>query len=270
MNPALFFAILTTFFSPCSDSSAGGPFASAQDHLTVTILFDNTAARDDLETGWGFAALIESPGHTVLFDTGADGEVLTRNMRALGKDPFAIQTVVISHAHSDHTGGLGALFDLGLRPVVVLLEEFPDALRSSFPDGVTVELGAPGNVVAPGIRTTGTVGTAIPEQALILDTGLGTVVLTGCAHPGPVAMTERAAELSAAPLHLVAGGFHLLQASQEQVQAIIQDFRRLGVARAGATHCTGEPAIEAFRSAYGDDFQPLGAGRILTFPLGEG
>lgn len=270
MNPILFFILLTTSVTPLSDASESRPYAGGQDQVTVTILFDNTSARENLETGWGFAALVEAPGHTVLFDTGADGDVLIRNLRALGKEPSAIRTVVISHAHGDHTAGLDALFDLGLRPVVVLLEEFPDALTASFPDGVTVELAAPGTVVAPGIRTTGTVGTAIPEQALILDTGFGTVVLTGCAHPGPVAMTERAAQLSPGPLHLVAGGFHLLQASPDQVQAILQEFRQMGVARAGATHCTGEPAIEAFRSAYGDDFQPLGVGRVLTFPLGEG
>jgi len=235
--------------------------------FTVTILYDNTQAQEGVETGWGFSALIESPGHTVLFDTGADPGVLSRNMRALGKDPSAIEAVVISHAHSDHTGGLGALFEQGLRAPVYLLEAFPSTLRASFPEAVPVVNAVPGQEIAPGIRTTGTMGTAIPEQALILDTGSGTVVLTGCAHPGPVAMVERAAQLSSAPLHLVAGGFHLLEASPDEVQAIIQDFRRGGVARAGATHCTGDPAIEAFRSAYADNFQPLGVGRVLRFPL---
>jgi len=238
--------------------------------FTVTILFDNTAARNDLETGWGFSALIESPGHTVLFDTGADGAALLRNMRILGKDPSSIEAVVISHAHTDHTGGLQALLDTGIEPVVYLLEEFPPQLRGSLPRAVPVVAAAPGQEIVPGVRTTGTVGSAIPEQAVLLHTGLGTVLLTGCAHPGPVAMAEQASRLSPAPIHLVAGGFHLLEASPEQIQGVIQEFRRLGVARAGATHCTGDPAIQAFRAAYGSDFQPLGAGRSLTFPLAQG
>ena len=46
-----------------------------QKELVLTILFDNFSADDRLETGWGFAVLLETPEHTVLFDTGADGEV---------------------------------------------------------------------------------------------------------------------------------------------------------------------------------------------------
>lgn len=270
MNPLVFFALLTLPMGIESNPLHEHPPTQDRGTFTVTILFDNTPAQEGVETGWGFSALIESPGHTVLFDAGADPGVLAGNMRALGKDPSAIEAIVVTHAHADHTAGLGALFEHGVEPVVYLLEAFPAALRASFPEGIPVVNALPGQEIAPGIRTTGTVGTAIPEQALILDTGAGTVILTGCAHPGPVAMVEQAAQFSSAPLHLVAGGFHLVQASPDTVQAIIQDFRRLGVARAGATHCTGDPAIEAFRSAYGDDFQPLGVGRVLTFPLVEG
>ncbi|MCK5652960.1 MAG: hypothetical protein KAJ42_16340, partial [Gemmatimonadetes bacterium] len=48
----------------------------AQGEITVTILFDNFWTDDRLQTGWGFAALLETPEHTILFDTGADGEIL--------------------------------------------------------------------------------------------------------------------------------------------------------------------------------------------------
>lgn len=38
--------------------------------------------------------------------------------------------------------------------------------------------------VSKGVRSTGELGDEIKEQALILDTGNGCYVLTGCAHPG--------------------------------------------------------------------------------------
>ena len=43
-------------------------------------------------------------------------------------------------------------------------------------------------------------------------------------------------------------------------------FQELGVERVGATHCTGEKAIEAFRKAYGGRFVEMGAGRVVELP----
>jgi 7,8-dihydropterin-6-yl-methyl-4-(beta-D-ribofuranosyl)aminobenzene 5'-phosphate synthase len=249
-------------------AEGGSPFdRPLQGEVTVTILFDNTAAVERLGTGWGFAALLETPGHTILFDTGADGEILLENLRLMGKDPLAVEAVVISHAHTDHTGGLQALFDLGLHPKLYLLSAFPDEMREEVAGRVEMVEASPGQEIVPGIRTTGQVGSAIPEQALILYTKGGKVVLTGCAHPGLIQMVERAQGLGSMPLDLVMGGFHLMEASGDEVQAILGEFRRLGVRRVGATHCTGEEAIAAMRAAYGENFQPLGAGQVLTFSL---
>ena len=47
-----------------------------------------------------------------------------------------------------------------------------------------------------------------------------------------------------------------------QVQQIIQQFRDLGVQKAGASHCTGPRAIELFRQAYRQDFVSIGVGKI--------
>ena len=105
------------------------------------------------------------------------------------------------------------------------------------------------------------------EQALILDTKEGPVLLTGCAHPGIILMAERAMELSSGPLHSVMGGFHLMNATEPELETIVSGFQRLGVQSAGATHCSGDPAVAAFREAYGQDFMDLGAGRVLRFPL---
>jgi 7,8-dihydropterin-6-yl-methyl-4-(beta-D-ribofuranosyl)aminobenzene 5'-phosphate synthase len=241
-----------------------------QGEVTVTILFDNLWTDDRLETGWGFAALLETPDHTVLFDTGADGEALLRNMRLLGKDPMAIEKIVISHAHGDHTGGMQALFDLGLRPQLYLLAGFPAEMRAAAAQDLEVIDASPGREIIPGIRTTGQVGTEVPEQALIFETLAGTVVLTGCAHPGVIRMVEKAREISPGPLHLVMGGFHLMEASGEEIQGVLQEFQRLEVARAGPTHCSGLMTMAIFQEAYGKDFQRLGVGRVLTFPLAEG
>jgi 7,8-dihydropterin-6-yl-methyl-4-(beta-D-ribofuranosyl)aminobenzene 5'-phosphate synthase len=242
-----------------------GPLPSGE--ITVTILFDNYAADDRLRTGWGFAALLETPDHTILFDTGADGEALLENFRLLGKDPTDVESVVISHAHGDHTGGLQALIDLGLRPTLYLLEGFPEEMRVQAAASMRMVETSPGQVIVPGIRTTGQIGTDIPEQALALDTQAGTVVLTGCAHPGVVQMIKGAQRVSSNPVHLVMGGFHLAGASAGELQAILAEFRSLGVEQVGATHCSGELTMTTFNAAYGESFRSLGAGRVLRFSL---
>src|SRR3954462_59591 len=46
--------------------------------------------------------------HTLLFDTGPEGGTFLRNARILDVDFGAIETVVLSHGHWDHGGGLVA------------------------------------------------------------------------------------------------------------------------------------------------------------------
>lgn len=262
----LVLAVVSVLLLPGSvpgDAAEMGP--SRPEEVTVTILFDNDSADDRLGTDWGYAALIETPGHTVLFDTGTDGAILLENMRLMGKDPSAIESVVLSHAHGDHTNGLQALLDLGVRPRIFLLSAFPAELKGRAAASAEVVEASPGQEIAPGIRTTGQVGEAIPEQALVLETEAGVVVLTGCAHPGVVRMVESAREVSPGPIHLVMGGFHLGDVPEAEVGTILGQFRDMGVERAGPTHCTGDPAIGLFREEYGERYQPLGAGRVLRF-----
>jgi 7,8-dihydropterin-6-yl-methyl-4-(beta-D-ribofuranosyl)aminobenzene 5'-phosphate synthase len=105
------------------------------DSLRITIVYDNRELAPSLGTSWGFAAVVELRGHTVLFDTGADAPTLLGNMRALGIDPRSIEAVVLSHAHGDHTGGLQGLLETGIRPTVYLHTFFPQAFRRAWEAG---------------------------------------------------------------------------------------------------------------------------------------
>ena len=52
--------------------------------MKVTIIYDNTAFREDLQADWGFSALVETKGRKTLFDTGGNSEILLSNMEKLG------------------------------------------------------------------------------------------------------------------------------------------------------------------------------------------
>lgn len=236
--------------------------------LTVTIVYDNNTYDERLKSAWGFAALVEYRGHMLLFDTGGDEPTLMENMRTLGIDPTQIESVVLSHAHGDHTGGLSALLETGARPVVYLPPSFPAAFKSRVAEITEVIETAPGSAIAEGILTTGEMGRSIPEQALVIQTDPGLVVITGCAHPGIVAIVEQAHDLLGGSVHLVMGGFHLGGKSGAEIEEILRDFRRLGVERVAPGHCTGERAIAMFAAEYGEDFIQSGVGK--TFVLDGG
>jgi 7,8-dihydropterin-6-yl-methyl-4-(beta-D-ribofuranosyl)aminobenzene 5'-phosphate synthase len=232
--------------------------------LKITIVYDNTLYEPELTAGWGFSALIEYEGHTLLFDTGADGQALLNNMAALHISPRDIEAVVLSHNHNDHTGGLNALLSTGVQPTVYLLPSFPSSLKQPVSQVTTVIETTPDQVITEGIVTTGEMDGSTPEQAIAIEIEQGIVILTGCAHPGIVDMIEHIKEASGKPIYLVVGGFHLKDKTHSEIAAIVRAFRRLGVERVGPCHCTGEQAMRAFADEYGEDFIPIGTGKIIA------
>src|SRR5436309_5212342 len=64
---------------------------------------------DDFIGEWGFAALVESNGRRILFDTGAKPDTVFENAKKLALDLSGITDVILSHWHDDHTGGLVSL-----------------------------------------------------------------------------------------------------------------------------------------------------------------
>jgi len=231
--------------------------------LTITLLYNNVAFDPSLETAWGFSALVERNGETLLFDTGGDGSILTRNMTALEIDPERIQSVILSHIHADHTGGLDALLNTGIKPTVYIPPSFPSSFKNPVKQKTNLSEVEPGQSIAEGVITTGEMGTSIREQALIIRTTQGMVIITGCAHPGIVSMVDYAVQLVGDPVYLVIGGFHLGDAGRGRITSILEDFRRMGVQKVAPSHCTGDVAIGMFREEYGDDFVEAGVGSVI-------
>ena len=77
--------------------------------ITLSILCDNSAAmKEGVCAEHGFSILIERGNTRILFDTG-QSDVFWHNADVMGKDLSSIDTVVLSHGHYDHTGGLLSL-----------------------------------------------------------------------------------------------------------------------------------------------------------------
>jgi 7,8-dihydropterin-6-yl-methyl-4-(beta-D-ribofuranosyl)aminobenzene 5'-phosphate synthase len=114
-----------------------------------------------------------------------------------------------------------------------------------------------------GAYSTGPMGRATEEQALVLDTPKGLVIMTGCAHPGILDVAREAKRQRGKDVRLLMGGFHLLRQSERRIRATIDALEALGVAQVAPSHCTGDRAIAMFRKAWGKDFLVGGCGAVI-------
>ena len=238
--------------------------------VKMTIVYDNNEYDPRLRTAWGFACLLERGDLTLLFDTGGDAVTLRSNMETLGLDPTEIDIVVLSHIHGDHTDGLGGILAVNEETTVYLPRSFPSRFKEQVKTHArVVEVHEPVEI-AEGIYTTGELGARIIEQSLVLVTGRGLVVITGCAHPGVVNIVAKAKEITNEEVYLVMGGFHLGEASEAAIGGIVEDFREMGVQKAAPCHCSGDLARSLFERAYGEDFIQMGVGSRLEVEVNGG
>ena len=167
--------------------------------MKLTIIYDNTVFRNDLQPDWGFSALVEAHGKKILFDTGGRGSILLANMGRLGIAPTEIDDVFISHAHFDHVGGLSDFLDLNDNVTVWCPSSFRGV--KGVREVVVVDTS---RRLYDGIFSTGEL--AGIEQSLCISTPKGIVVVAGCSHPSMAAIEEAAAQFGT--VYGIVGGLH--------------------------------------------------------------
>jgi len=261
-----FFALL--FSLVFVSALAINPPALRGEQIEITILYDNYPFSEGLKTDWGFSCIIKGTEKTILFDTGTQSDIFLYNIGKLGVNLRDVEIVAISHNHGDHTGGLSSFLGVNNEVTVYLPVSFPQQFFKNVEQkgAKTIRVDKPVEI-CKNVFSTGEMGVQIKEQALILDTNKGLIVITGCAHPGIADIVRRAKSVLNKKIFLVFGGFHLASKSEDEVNEIINQFRELGVMNVGATHCTGDSAIKLFKEAYGENFIRMGVGKKITLDL---
>jgi 7,8-dihydropterin-6-yl-methyl-4-(beta-D-ribofuranosyl)aminobenzene 5'-phosphate synthase len=239
----------------------------AAEPLRITVVYNNVPHAPGLTTAWGFAAVVESGTDVALFDTGGDGPTLLANMARLKIEPKRVKAIVLSHIHGDHTGGLDDFLAQNSKVTVYLPHSFPAAfVRAVEARGARVTTVRGPQRLFANFYSTGELGDGTKEQALIVDTATGLVVMTGCAHPDIVKIARAARDYRGKDIHLLMGGFHLLGRGPEQNRATVAALRKLGVRKVAPSHCTGDEAIALFRQNWASDFIDGGCGAIIDVP----
>lgn len=209
--------------------------------MKVTIVYDNTSARDDLEADWGFSALVTAHGRRLLFDTGAKGSILLGNMEKLEIDPRSIEEILISHDHWDHTGGLSDILEINPVPVYI-------PKSASGPSGLSEVIRVDEAVkIHEGIYSTGELEKI--EQSLVVEVDGGVAVIVGCSHSG-IGNIIRAAQRFG-PVKALIGGYH----GFDEFEAVE------GIDLLVPTHCTQFKS--ELKSRYPGAYREGGAGRVF-------
>lgn len=93
--------------------------------MYIQNLIENIPCSDSsvpLLSEHGLSFYIEAGGHTILLDTGASSSFM-ENASRLGLDLSKVETVILSHGHYDHGGGLPAFLERYPQAELCLREE---------------------------------------------------------------------------------------------------------------------------------------------------
>ena len=236
----------------------------------IVTIYDNYLFNPELKTGWGFSCLVRGGlkcegGFNILFDTGADSSTLLFNMERLEILPEDINTVILSHIHGDHIGGLNGFLEKNKKAKIYFPASFPFSFKNELRNNKLeiIEIKEPIEIFK-NIWSTGEMQGPPKEQSLVINVEKGLVIITGCAHPGIVDIIKKAKELLGKKIYLVLGGFHLFSSSDNELEGIVKDFRDLGVEKVAPCHCSGDRARELFKKEYKENFMENGVGRIIN------
>lgn len=273
--------------------------------LHITTLSENTAGLGNFLGEWGLSILVETDGPNILFDTGQsisashNADILGIDLSQI--DKIVLSHGHFDHTG----GLRQILRKTGKEIEIIAHPDMWQAKYATregedryigipFQRQELESLGARFNLTTESVRLTDNIMTTgevpmvtdyeeiepylvvkegddfkrdklLDDQALIINTEPGLVVILGCAHRGIINTLYHAQQLTGVKtIDTVLGGCHLMDASEERVWLTIAALKELGVQRLGVSHCTGLPASAIMAQEFGDKFFFNNAGTILS------
>jgi 7,8-dihydropterin-6-yl-methyl-4-(beta-D-ribofuranosyl)aminobenzene 5'-phosphate synthase len=276
-------------------------------HVKIVIVSDNCVFRPGLLAEHGFAAWVEADGFRLLFDTGQGmalvhnaGE-LHLPLETLGAvvlshghyDHTGGLAAVLARSPSArlylHPAAARAKFARSQGPPHRAIGMPAEARAALERAAGRVIRNTAAVEIAAGVIATGEIPRRRPaaaeggrffldpecrtpdlfadEQALLIRTPAGLVVVTGCAHAGLPATLEWCRLLGGGlPVHAVFGGFHLAAATEAELEGAAAALEESGAKVIGACHCTGARGRDFLRSRFPSLIPDIGCGTVWELP----
>lgn len=252
-------------------------------HAKIKCVVDNNVKLSSSFWGeHGLSFLIENK-EKILFDTGKSFEVLNHNLELLGEKKEDICKIFISHGHYDHTGGLLEILQHSDAKIFahpsIFEEKYKKTTSESKYIGIpfkekdipNISLSKESIELSKNIFTTGQIertfdfekvpnsfqkmqklkllhDEVFDDQAIVIKTHIGGVVVLGCNHSGLLNTIEHSKDLIGDDVFLVIGGTHLVSANENRISRTIEYLKKYGITLFGF-HCTGDYASCKLQSA---------------------
>jgi len=255
--------------------------------MRIVTLIENTSHDPSLVAEHGLSLYIETGDHKILFDAGASG-AFADNARMLGVDLRAVDFAILSHGHSDHSGGLLRFLQIndhapiyasrhvfggqcnadgvyiGPDPALRGRMQLVDSLLQLAP-GITLECPEE----AFGTHPLDTAGLQIckdgvlypedfrHEQYLKITEAGKTILFSGCSHRGILNIAQ-----TWQPDVLI-GGFHFMK---RDPQSLLPDAQALLATPTCyyTGHCTGQAQYDFLQNVMSDRLHYLSTGTKLA------
>lgn len=231
--------------------------------------------------------LIETGEHRILFDTGAS-DAFAENAECMGLDLRTVNTVILSHGHYDHGGGLEHFLainhrvkvwasqhafephfnasgkEIGLPPALQMHPQIHSAKPpvTELYAGITLHQGneiavddcAGMTAICNGVRMQEDFR---HEQYLLIQEGDMRILISGCSHRGILNIAEHFRP------DILIGGFHLMKESNTARLSTLAVKLHEMPTRFYTGHCTGALAFNTMKQHLGNQLQRFSTGDIL-------
>ncbi len=267
--------------------------------MKIVNLIEDTKGAEGLLYEHGLSFYVETEKHKLLVDTGAT-DAFIANAGNLVVDLRAVDTVIVSHGHYDHAGGVLAFAEINPHAVIYInknaVGEFYNCREATpkyigmhkdiaklsqvvFLDGNAVlddeisvftgvfgeKLQPRGNSVLRKKQGADFVQDGFEhEQYVLIAQGDTKVLISGCAHKGIVNILDTYTALyGGAPTHVVSG-FHTVKKEYDaKDDRIIEETAKCLSAldvKFYSGHCTGDYPMEIMKSIMGDKLTVIHSG----------
>ena len=221
--------------------------------MRIINLIENTEGRSGCACAHGLAFYVETKKHRILLDLGPSGETL-HNAQTLGIDLDKVDTVILSHGHYDHSGGILPFAGINDRALIYMQEsavgDYYSDRGKSAPERYEY-IGIDKNIAKlPQVRflqgdhkiddelelfTIKSRSHKLPssnkrilvrrgdhfqcddfvhEQFLVIREGSKRVLMSGCAHSGILSIMDAFCDKYGKEPDLVISGFHLMKKTE--------------------------------------------------------